>query len=243
MLTVADVAAFVRHRLDGDPSVPSVPLCNIAGRHLVAMNEWNWLVRPPRAITFSSGSSRVRLPDDFGREIAPQGSGATTRIFNFVDPAYFAEIASTSSTSAGPWLYYATLVFAPDVATGVLTPYAEITPTPTATDNTSVQLWYRAKWPTLQSDEDTIPVPENSMEALFLEVVFATAQGYEEFDQGSLGERLASIKLLPMYADAVAEDALRVQSPVPQRGGMVSNFYGAGYDWSLYPESISGPGV
>lgn len=240
VLTVLSVSRYVQRRLDGEPSLPVVGLCNYAGRSLVQMHEWNWLVRPPVALRLRAGVDYCYPPDDFGREITPQNAPSPGwRLFKMVSQRELAAIRESISLPAGPYRYYAAPVYEKDDAVG-LKLRLELHPVPTESSS-DVNLWYRAKWQTLTDDDQVIPIPE-SMELLFIEIVCAIAQGVDEHDGGSVTMRLSELAVSPLFRDAVAEDGLLVSSPVRMGGGMVTHEIDGLDGWHFYPSSISSPG-
>jgi hypothetical protein len=232
-LAIRDVERIVRRRFDGEPSLSMLPLCNYAGRQLVSMNEWRWLLRPPATIRLRANVSWCDLPDDFGREVTPQDSSQPGwRIFRIVSEQRLAELRSANILPIGPYRFYGALVYAAAEGGGIK-PRLELHPTPTeAISDTS--LWYFAKWRELGDDDEVVPIPAY-MEMLYIEIACAVVQGYDEHDLGSLADRLASIKLSPMFMDCVAEDALQTSSPERQMGGAVQSSRGIEEGWLYYP--------
>lgn len=239
-LTVLDVSRSVQRRLDGEPSVPVIVLCNHAGRSLTQMHEWNWLLRPPAVLRLQAGVSHCYPPDDFGREVTPQNAVSPGwRLFKIVSQRELAGLRESVAQPAGPYRYYASPIYEKG-EDGALRLRFELFPTPTEASS-DVKLWYRAKWVALEDDDEIIPIPE-ALELLYLEIVMAVAQGIDEHDMGSLSSRLAELAMSPLFHDAVAEDGLIVSSPVPMGGGMVRHAVDNSDGWLYYPTSISSPG-
>jgi len=101
-------------------------------------------------------------------------------------------------------------------------------------------LSYRALWVDLADDRVALPIP-NWCELLFLEIVAAIAQGIEEHDLAGISARVSQLRVSDVFMSAVLFDGNRVSN----LGQMDGGWYPAhdGYDWSLYPANISGPGV
>lgn len=239
-LTVLSVSRYVQRRLDGEPSLPVISLCNYAGRRLVQMHEWNWLVRPPVVLRLQAGVPYCYPPDDFGREVTPQNAVSPGwRLFKIVSLRELAALRESVSLPAGPYRYYAAPVYE-QAENGGLRLRLELHPTPTEAAS-DLKLWYRSKWTELGDDAEVVPIPD-SVELLFLELVCAIAQGVDEHDGGSTTMRLAELAMSPLFNDAVAEDGLLVSSPVPMGGGMVRHPADGLEGWYYYPTSISSPG-
>lgn len=213
-------------------------LCNQAGHHLASMHEWEWLARSAYALPLVANQTTAKLPADFGRVIGL--NGATTGGIQMTSLADIAQMRSSSTSYQGASAYYAAVSYKPGLLTGQIQPVLEIYPTPTTTDSTSYKLYYRAAWPTVSLATDLLPLPQSGfMDALYMQIVLAFAQGLEEADVDSLHARLAEIQLGPVYSSAVLADG-GVVGNLGQMRGAISN---RGYpDWGVYPYGIGAPG-
>lgn len=217
-LTVASVSEFVRRRLDGEPSVPMMVLCNQAGDYLVNARKWGWLVRKPATLRINSGVTRIALPEDFGRAIGePKPVESTSFYFRWGTPDKVAEERAYGS----PAVFTGYISWLPDVD-GAMKPYIEISYAPTVSESETFMLAYHAAWKEACSDTDVIQIP-TFMDALYLMVVMAFAQGYDEHDNGSLDARLSEIVNGPLFKSAAQRDGSMQPSIGMMQGGAVQN--------------------
>lgn len=238
-LLVSDIDSYLQHRLGGKGSMSTVMLCNQAGHHLTSMHAWEWLKRPPVALALVAGQEWAKLPADFGRAIVNQGA-LISGGFKWATFEYVISLRSQSVQVTGPWWYVGALVHRPSIVGGALEPRVEVYPTPTASDNTTYKCAYYAAWTDLRDDRVTIPIP-SQFELLYLEIVFALAQGYEDHDVAGISARVTALKGSSLFTDAMAFDGGRISNLGQMRGGWYPS--SSGVDWSLYPASISRPGV
>jgi hypothetical protein len=237
-LRIVDVEAFVRRRLDGVPqSLSMVLLCNQAGQHLVSMHEWRWLTRTPFPMVLLSGAERLPLPLDFGYVIQAAEDGSSSAVQSricFTDPGQIAFKRMANLTPSPPYVYWGSVVHVV-VDGGRVVPMLDIYPTGSGE---TVDLYYRAGWKPLAEDDDLIPIPP-WLESFYLAIVFAFAQGFEEHDLGSFEDRLGAVSASQMCAEMKARDGLMQAEMGPWRGGMAQRSRDGGYDWDLYPTSIT----
>lgn len=238
-LLVSDIDSYLQHRLGGKGSMSTVMLCNQAGHHLTSMHAWEWLKRPAVALSLVAGQEFVKLPADFGRAIVNQGA-LISGGFKWATFEYVISLRSQSVQVTGPWWYVGALVHRPSIAGGALESRVEVYPTPTASDNTTYKAAYYAAWTDLRDDRQAIPIP-GSIELLYLELVFALAQGYEEHDIAGLSARVSALSGSEIFTRAVAYDGSRVSNIGQMGGGWYPS--SSDVDWSLFPAGISGPGV
>jgi hypothetical protein len=217
-LSVHDCAGYVRRRLDGEPSVPIVTLCNWAGDHLTNMHPWGWLGRPPASLALMAGVPWIDLPVDFGRAIGrPYSRGSSLVAFEW---ATLDEIASMRSSELTTQLcFYGAIAWIVD-SEGRTRPRIELSAEADTTNNAALYLAYRAGWLALTDDDARIPVPW-WVEPLYLEVLFAFAQASDEHDLGSQAQRLAEIEMSPAYRAARSRDGGMQPSIGKMSGGAV----------------------
>lgn len=213
-LLVSDVATYVRRRLDGEPSLPTVALCNNAGRHLVSSHAWEWLIRPPKTVTLGSGTSEASLPSDLGRIVKLETSGSLLNSVQLTTPAQLLELETSeiSFTNVG---YYAAVVWKPGIDEA-LRPVLRLWPS-VSSGSDQLTVYYHARWTEVTQDSDRLEIPV-FMESLFLEMAFAFAQSYEEHDLGDLSTRLSQLQASPLMYAAMSEDG-GLQEELGEMGG------------------------
>lgn len=223
MLTVTDCAESLARRLDGDPSVSVLTLVNRAGTYLADMHTWSWLVRPAAKLNLTAGSEYINLPDDFGR------------IYGQPKPTTVASVVSLELVSMEEYLryrqdymdggphYMATVVYAAGIDSR-FGPKLQIWPEPLTTTRDAFRMAYLARWVDITTDTEVIPIPA-WLEMLYLEVLFAVAQSYEEHDQASLSMRLSELHMSPEFDTAKRRDG-GVQPFIGRvRGGAMESEY------------------
>lgn len=240
MLTVQETHDFARARLGGRPSLPMVTVCNRAGRHLVAMHEWRWLIRPAVELTLVAGQDWAALPADFGRAVSVYAVGGVRNLFEWATAEEIDHWRQTSFPTIGTWQYRGSIGYARDL-TGAVRPQLELYPTPTADSTSSLKLRYRAGWTPVAKDSDILSLPEGAIENLYLEIVCAMVQGFDESDTAPPSARLDGLSGSEFFRVAILEDAMR-QAQLGQMVGGAMQGVEADQDWSLYPASIGAPG-
>lgn len=216
-LTVLDVAGYVRRRLDGEPSVPMVTLCNQAGDYLANMHGWGWLVRKPASLNLSAGRTNISLPDDFGRALGrPRSQGTGSFQWGTIDEVVSMRAGNTGSASA----FVGAIVWVPDINTDSIKPQIELSAEVSTSQTAAFLLPYVARWAEIASDDDVLQMP-SFMEPLFLEIVFAFAQGYDEHDLSMRDERLALIRAGDTFMAARRRDGGAQPSLGQMTGGAV----------------------
>lgn len=223
MLTVTDCHDAVVRRLDGEPSVSMLTLCNRAGQYLIDMHPWTWTVRPAAKLNLVAGSEYVNLPSDFGR------------IYGMPKPTTVSTVVSMSLVSMEEYLryrqdymdggphYMAVVVYAQTVEGGY-GPKLQIWPEPLTTTQDAFRLAYLAGWTELTKDTDRIQVPA-WMEFFYLEVLFAFAQSYDEHDEATLTQRLALLQSGPEFVNLKKRDGGTQPFVGQMRGGAMESEY------------------
>lgn len=215
-LTVLDVAGYVRRRLDGEPSVPMVTLCNQAGDYLANMHGWGWLVRKPASLNLVAGRTSISLPDDFGRALGrPRSQGSGSFQWGTLD-----EVTALRAGSATASSFVGAIVWVTDINTGTIKPQIELSAEASTTETGAFLLPYVARWTEIVSDEDLFQIP-SFIEPLYLEIVFAFAQGYDEHDLSMRDERLALIRAGDTFMSARRRDGGAQPSLGQMTGGAV----------------------
>lgn len=113
-------------------------------------------------------------------------------------------------------------------------PRLELDRGPASNSTAAFQMVYRAGWPITLDDSAFAQVPV-FMELLFLQILRATARGFEEEDEGSLDKRMAEIKLGPVFMAAQRRDAMIQRSYGRIQPGDIGrpqhNTWGEGDGW------------
>lgn len=233
-LTVTQVSDFIRRRMDGEPSVPLMTLCNQAGDHLVNSHTWGWLVRKPASLRLTADKTRITLPADFGRAIGePKPTTTASYTFRWSTPdRVAAERAYGSPSVFSGYIAWETSL------DGTMQPYIELSYAPTESENETFLLPYYARWAEVSKDTDIIPVPA-FIEPLYLSIVMAFAQGYDEADEGSLDMRLAEIAAGPIFQNCKQRDGSLQPSIGMMRGGAVQTLASLERTPWVYGSSIS----
>jgi|688.fasta_scaffold187367_3 hypothetical protein len=218
-LTVQRIGQFLRRRLDGEPSMDTLSLCNLAGRQLFTMHTWEWAVAPKTTITINSGKSEVELPKDFGRMVKVETSGSLLNALVLTTPSHLLEL-ETSIISMNNVGYWAAVVWKKPTDGCPMRPVLRVYPQIGTSD--SLNLYYYSAWVEITDENETISVPP-FIEPLLLELCFAFAQGYDEHDIADLNDRLARVQQSPVFQTAVMQDA-SVQDELGEiRGGVTDS--------------------
>lgn len=79
---------------------------------------------------------------------------------------------------------------------------------PQTTDSEEqIVLFYRGGWKQPDTDTEILSIP-NWLNGLFIEVVKAVVNGYEDPEEGSVDRRLTALRQSTMFIDAITRDAL-----------------------------------
>ncbi len=212
MLTVNDCAEFVRRRLDGEPSVPILVLCNQAGSYLIDCHKWNWLLRTSGVLNLVADSSRIVLPKDFGRLVGQPKASSGASVNSLCIGNYEDFLRYRSDYTGGGAEFRGSIVYGEDLD-GNIAPRLEVWPVPTTSVQDAFRIAYLATWTRLEEDGSRVRIPE-WLDSFFLQVLFAFAQAYDEHDLGGLPARLSDLLSGPEFL------SLR------QRDGSVQPFLG-----------------
>jgi hypothetical protein len=205
-LTVLQLADFTRLTLGGpaDASLSSVALANMAGMYLVGMSRWKWLDRSPVALATVAAQTYITPPSDFDEPLALE-STSTGNYYRWgtLEEVFTLRYGTNQSQSGGE--YVGAVVRA--AASGSTPPEVriELFPTPSASTSDVFRLAYRGKWPTLTSDSDYMPFPDE-IELLYVRTFQTLARGFMEEDKGTASQRLAEFRMWPEFIAAVRSD-------------------------------------
>ncbi len=204
-LTLAEYIAHIEHELGGSPAheLSATQIVNEAGRHLFSMNEWTFRTRPPTTLGLTASQAYIALPSDFDELVAYSPASGKSEVFTLTKAADLAHHRTHPVGKAGD--YWMALVQPTQVATTSGSPVQrlELWPTPAATVSSVMNIWYRALWTELDSEDDVPNIPL-WVEPVFVRTVRAFAIGYHT---ESIDERLASLEESPIMQAAKRKDA------------------------------------
>lgn len=225
-LSVMECAGYARRRLGGEPSVPILSLCNWAGDYLVNVHPWGWLEQPPASLNLVAGQRHIALPANFGRALGkPRANNGSLVALEW---ATMDEVASLrSAESVSQWCFYGAIAWRADDR-GLLRPRIELSAEIQTTQTAAFLLSYSAAWSEPESDSSVLSMP-TWIEPLYLEILFAYAQGHDDHDQAQLSARLAEIEIGPLYAAARRRDGSAQPSIGMMTGGAVQRLLTSGY--------------
>lgn len=214
-LTVNDAQGHIEHALGGPLiGISNRRILDEAGRKLYGLSDWNFLKRRSVTVGLTSGQSYATLPADFGEIVTIEyTSGSSNRVMQTT----LSEIARYRSVlgSIPGYVLFVAVNYLPD-SNGIPVPILEVHPTPQSTVATALTMFYRATWSDLaDSDQTFIPVPP-WMEALYIQVVRATAWGYQD---DTMGARMAAVMQGPDWLAATQYDRKLQWSHGPLKNG------------------------
>lgn len=185
-----------------------------AGKKMLNLRPWAWMVRPTTTLGTTASQSYITLPTDFGSIVTieyTQGISARTvqSTFTVID-----QYRSILNVAPG-YVMYLKVDWNPD-ADGVPQPRLEVMPTPSTTDATALTLRYRPRWVELAATDQTyVPIPD-WMEPLFIQLVRATAEGYQK---NNMDETVGRVMRGHDWAAAVRQDEIAQYVHGEMRGG------------------------
>lgn len=217
-ITVLEAERHVHHALMGPvhPDLSLRDIINRAGALFVGLHPWQWLRRRSAQLDLVQGQSYIVLPTDFAVLTAIQ---YTNGIVNSFEPASMEAILSLRHQSRVPQnpTYYNYAWLAP--ANAAMTQVLELSIIPGQNDVGAVTIFYEAGWSVVSEDSTHLTIaPVPGMEVLYLEVLRAVAQGWEESEAGSMSARIAEIKAGPLFLAAARADG-RSMPPMQLEGG------------------------
>lgn len=226
-LTLANLKVHVTHALGGgDPAVivtdaatTKRQIINEAGR-LFCAEDWNFLIRPPATLNFTSGVEYVALPSDFAQMVGYTTKTGTLTTLKMTTPHNLIALRQGLSGGASS-LYYAAIMWPTQTAANAAPPVPrlELWPTPSSSVTAALTITYRAGWTELSSDTDIPNIPTWA-ESLLVSFVRAYAIGYEE---DSKQEEIAKVLGGPEFAACKSRDADVFQDFGPINGGAIQS--------------------
>lgn len=152
----------------------------------------------------------ISLPTDL-RDITSIQSSTTSNIIwvSLTSADKINQLRGANALTTSPALYHAAVVYSGSPPVPIL----EIWPSPSANQTGALRIMYRSRWTHLYTDGGMIQLPE-FVESLYVWIARTYAAGYERGDAVSIHQRLAELKLSPIFEAAVRSD------------GQVQPFYG-----------------
>lgn len=122
---------------------------------------------------------------------------------------------------------------------GAPRPRLDLWPTPASYEANAFKAYYRGGWTRVRSDDDAIAIPE-WLEPLYLQVLRATALGYERDAEGNVAARIEQLRSSRMYMDAMRRDGMVQPVLGPIQNGAAQYEYGINQAlWNF--DSTGGP--
>lgn len=209
--TLAQLQRQVIHALHGSLPAEQLHITNIvneAGNYLFSMHDWRFRNSGEVTVDMKAGKSYIDLPADFGHPIQATINGFTTS-FEFTTFRHIAELRSGAPLTSSIH-FWGCVVWPPRdkklahwQKTRPLPPRIELYPE--IGDDGEIQVWYRRRWTDLFDLEDIADIPWYA-EQLLIDLVRATATGYDLDYEGSRAERFTEILNGPVFAAATRED-------------------------------------
>jgi len=241
-LSVERCAAHIRTLLgasgggDDDSGLPEglsvIELVNDAGNFLVNQREWKWLQGSVVSVGFTASQNYVDLPSDFKSIVAIDTAGLTSD-FEMVS---LGRIIKLKKNTQGSTLYYEASIEQDYSGVGPPQPRLAVWPTPTTTDASALNLYYRRGWQEVVSDNALLVLPE-FLEGAFLECLRACAAGWSEPEGGSRASRLMEVVQGPDWRGAAKRDA-----GMQPDYGVLTNGMAQGSQWTGDWRDVSVPG-
>ena len=218
MITVAQAFSHIRHALgNSDPGAPLTlfEIVNAAGHELTGMHTWSWLDRTD-TLDIVAGQSYVTLPSDFSRLVFLHSTGESFSV-EPADPGTVLRERAFGGNEAFCFKFYVGQT-APTTSSGPVARLEHNWGTPAATSSDALSIVYRARWAdVVGSETNALPIPDY-MRPLFIEVLRATAQGWEEEQKGSKTDRMNAI-----YTGATFMAAKRIDDETQFAYGPITN--------------------
>lgn len=234
-LTIEECLDHVTHAIGGQLiGIDTRRVLDEAGRNLLNLRPWEFMKRPPVTLGFTATQSFIVLPTDFSSIVTLEYTQGLSARVNQTTLTQIAQYRSLLSVMPG-YLLYVSPVWNPDT-NGVPQPRLEIFPTPQSTDATALTMIYRPRWiDSATSDQTYIPIPD-WMESVFLQLVRATATGYQ---MNNMDAALAPIVQGVIWAAAVKQDEISKYIHGEVRGGALqAAMDGQDGEWLLRNQAL-----
>lgn len=211
-ITGETVLRYMKHGLDEadmSASLSMLATANQAGQFLADAYDWRWKIRPPATLTAVDGQNYILFPSDFsGLLCPPQGiPGGVSYMLGLTTMEEIARFRKGTMPGAPTAGFYAAVAYQARSGTTPPLPRLELWPTPDSTTAGAIaHLYYRASWEPLTSAGQTVALPPY-MEALYLMVARAFAQGLEDEDAGHLEDRLQKLMTGALWIACTTRDA------------------------------------
>lgn len=218
--------------------VDTVEVINQAGRHLVAMYPWEWLVRTAEPLGLTAAVFNIGLPPSLK---AIDNITFTAGLVRDIRESSLAEIQMMrSKLPTGPvYLFLWALVWKA-TATGMF-PRLEIYPTPTVTDLTALQISYSTKWLELNATDQAQSETPDFVDALLAQFIMCFARGYQrDQNAATFSADLRAIERGPIAQAAMRHDAEMKSTLGPIRNPAVRRDYDTDVWWLTSPAAPPG---
>jgi len=217
-LTPESVAVILRRRLDGEPSVPVVDLCNQAGAFIASGHDWSWLTRMA-TVRLGANQDRIYLPEDMGRIMPPITPNQGTLLGSFELRTLAEVLVMRNSSYLGTsYCRFGAMSYAENVD-GILVPVLEVFP---SAGDTSVEynFFYKSRWKNVTKDNENLRLPPwPELEAIFYDVATAYSRSYDMPDEAPRSSVLADILMSPDWVRSIQLDGSAQSEYGPVRGG------------------------
>lgn len=146
----------------------------------------------------------VALPSDFVEMFSYEADQGLTNDLQLTTIQHLQEMRR-SEVQVTSRQYWGALTYATPYAGGTPVPRLEIYPHSTSNREDELVINYRGGWFTVDDDSDTLSIP-TWCDTLFVQLLRTFAQGYEEYDEGSLAQRLTAMQMSPEFMLAKKRD-------------------------------------
>lgn len=201
---------------DWPAELPIVDVANEVGEWLYSYS-WAHLARPPAYLDLVQGAGYCVLPDDFGRCVDLIGSPAGIATISLQTLAQVAvarrEGFGRTTSYVGAFVQQS---FEPPGPAGLWR--LEVAPVPIASVTAAFILTYYAGWAQAESTSTHVQVP-TWLRPLYIHAVCQYLAGYEHDGEAGVAERLASVRVSPLWEAAMERDFSVQQDLGPMLGG------------------------
>lgn len=207
----------ITHALMGAPAeeIEERVLVNLAGKHLAGMRRWHWMERQVAFLGTTAGQAYLTLPQGCERliDIMPYNDVSVTVSHSTLTDIQQMQRANITPAATTFWVAEE---YASDFSEGVgpVRMRLAIWPIPEADSTNLFTIRYGGGWRDVLECEfpetEFLPLPEDSScDALYLQILRAFAQGWEEDAKATLEMRLSELRVGETFTAAVAVDNRR----------------------------------
>jgi len=228
---------LAEHRLQGaiSPTVSALRVVNETGRILCGVRNWNWLQGQLDSLTLTAGQAYIDLPPGVTSVRAVDRGDGYRASFAWVTLESLLEIRSNAPALASPAFFGAIAYDHADIvgetstpsytivptteeeakAKRAPTPRIELYPTPEATGNLDMLLYYTRGWSEVYEDTDPIFIPD-WMEPLYVAMLRHRARYYENESEGNFDYDSAMRRLVGVPNDQRSPGGIEWEAAVRQ---------------------------